>query len=388
MSQIDDVGYPEGVCSALPDRASVTSELAEIAATSGLRRVQLNGWRDLHDPEAGGSEVYASTIPGLWAEAGIDVTMLTPAVPGHPWQVGRNGYRVIRRFGRFSVFSRMAASGALGHLGRPDRLIEIWNGMPFFSPLWAHCPRVVFLHHVHAEMWDIVPAQPALARLGKFIEFRAAPPLYKGSRIVTLSPSSRREIAERLGLPITNIAVVPPGGDRRFSPGDQKDGDPLVVAVGRLVPVKRFDLLIDALAELRRRHPTLRAVIVGEGYERPMLEARVKAGVDTRIKVDTRIMPRLSRGRCQSWPVAKGRPDALTCRYASHRVAEGRGSSTDNAEVGGSIPPSPHRKTAWSGPLLTAVTAAKRPSSTRGALHPCRPTGGAGGVQGPGGSRP
>jgi glycosyltransferase involved in cell wall biosynthesis len=48
-----------------------------------------------------------------------------------------------------------------------------------------------------------------------------------------------------------------------------------VVAVGRLVPVKRFELLIEALAQLKVRQPELRAVIVGEGYERPRLEALV-----------------------------------------------------------------------------------------------------------------
>jgi glycosyltransferase involved in cell wall biosynthesis len=39
--------------------------------------------------------------------------------------------------------------------------------------------------------------------------------------------------------------------------------------------VKRFELLIDLLATLRRLHPTLEAVIVGEGYERPALEAHI-----------------------------------------------------------------------------------------------------------------
>jgi glycosyltransferase involved in cell wall biosynthesis len=277
MRQVENVGGAEGRYLAVADRSAVAPELAEIASAAGLRRVQVIGWRDLDDQEAGGSEVYASTIARLSAEAGIDVTMLTSAVQGDRSQVRRDGYHVIRRFGRFTVFPRMAMSGALGRLGRPDVLVEIWNGMPFFSPLWARCPRVVFLHHVHAEMWDMTLAQPALARLGKFIEFRGAPPLYRASRIVTLSRSSRREIAERLGLPGTNIEVVPPGVDPRFSPGHQKDNHPLVVAVGRPVPVKRFDLLINALVELRQRHPTLRAVIVGEGYERPRLEARIRA---------------------------------------------------------------------------------------------------------------
>ncbi len=50
-----------------------------------------------------------------------------------------------------------------------------------------------------------------------------------------------------------------------------------MVAVGRLVPVKRFDLLMDALAEVRRSVPDLHAVIVGEGYERARLEAHQHA---------------------------------------------------------------------------------------------------------------
>jgi glycosyltransferase involved in cell wall biosynthesis len=47
----------------------------------------------------------------------------------------------------------------------------------------------------------------------------------------------------------------------------------LVVAVGRLVPVKRFDALLRALTKVKVDHPALEAVIIGEGYERPALEA-------------------------------------------------------------------------------------------------------------------
>jgi glycosyltransferase involved in cell wall biosynthesis len=49
-----------------------------------------------------------------------------------------------------------------------------------------------------------------------------------------------------------------------------------VLGVGRLVPVKRFHLLIDALADVRPRVPELEAVIVGEGYQREELEALVR----------------------------------------------------------------------------------------------------------------
>ncbi len=43
--------------------------------------------------------------------------------------------------------------------------------------------------------------------------------------------------------------------------------------MGRLVPVKRFDVLLRALAKVKADQPELRAVIIGEGYERPALEA-------------------------------------------------------------------------------------------------------------------
>jgi glycosyltransferase involved in cell wall biosynthesis len=166
-------------------------------------------------------------------------------------------------------------SGALGRIGTGDGLLEIWNGMPFFSPLWAHCPHIVFLHHVHAEMWKMVlPA--GMAECGYAIEHSLAPPVYRRSRIVTLSTSSKREIVEQLRIPAERVSVCPPGVEPRFSPLGERSVVPLVVAVGRLVPVKRFHLLIEGLVRMKPDHPDLRAVIAGEGYERPALEGLIR----------------------------------------------------------------------------------------------------------------
>ncbi len=184
----------------------------------------------------------------------------------------RDGYRVLRRSGRYAVFPGAAWEGLrMGH--RPgDALVEIWNGMPFLSPLWYRGPRVVFLHHVHAEMWGMV-LPPTLARLGDLMERRLAPRFYRSSRIVTLSESSRREIVEMLHLRPGRVTVAPPGVDSRYTPGGVRSPTPLVVAVGRLVPVKRLDALLRALVRVKEDQPDLRAVIIGEGYERPALEA-------------------------------------------------------------------------------------------------------------------
>ncbi len=115
--------------------------LASIAAEAGIRRIHFVAWRDLDDPEAGGSELHAHKIASLWAAAGLDVTFRTSGVPGAPEALTRDGYRVLRRAGRYAVFPGAAWEGIrMGH--RPgDALVEIWNGMPFLSPLWYRGPR-------------------------------------------------------------------------------------------------------------------------------------------------------------------------------------------------------------------------------------------------------
>lgn len=244
------------------------------AVDDGLRRVEIVAWRDLDDPEAGGSELHVHEIARRWASAGLLVAVRTSAVRGAPAGLCRDGYRVVRRWGRYAVFPATAGRGLVVGSGRSDGLVEVWNGMPFFSPLWRRRSRVVLLHHVHAEMWHMV-LTPGLARAGEVVERRLAPPLYRHVRVVTLSESSRREIQSMLGL--EHVAVVPPGIDPRFTPGPGRSPTPLVLAVGRMVPVKRLPVLIDVLARVRRHVPRLQAVIVGEGYARADVEAAVRA---------------------------------------------------------------------------------------------------------------
>jgi glycosyltransferase involved in cell wall biosynthesis len=269
--------------------SEVITKLGDVAALAGLRAIHLLAWRDLDDPEAGGSEVHAAQVARRWAEAGIDVTMRTSYAPNRPSHGARDGYRVIRKAGRYLVFPRAVASEISGRMGPRDGLVEIWNGVPFLSPIWTRGPRMVWLHHVHGEMWHQIFA-PGLASLGSRIESRWAPPLYRKTPIVTLSPSSRDLIANRLNLDPTKISVVPPGIDPMFTPGTERSPVPLLVAVGRLVPVKRLPDMVRAMIELRARIGELQVVIVGEGYQRPELEAQVaEANADSWIHLPGRL---------------------------------------------------------------------------------------------------
>jgi glycosyltransferase involved in cell wall biosynthesis len=254
---------------------SSVTDLEALVADSGLRRVHLVSWRDLDDDEAGGSEVHASHVAARWAAAGLDVTLRTSFATGRPPTAVRDGFRVVRRSGRYLVFPHAAITEALGRNGPWDGFVEIWNGMPFFSPAWTvGRPSTVWLHHMHADMWHQTFAdKPLIGHAGKALETRIAPLLYRRSHIVTLSTSSKHELVHHMGFRDDRVDVVPPGVDARFSPGGVRSDVPLVVAVGRLVPVKQHDVLLRVLAKVREKVPQLRAVIASEGYNRPRLEA-------------------------------------------------------------------------------------------------------------------
>ena len=261
----------------LDGHEQAVAEVARLAGETQIRRVHMLAWRDFDDPEAGGSELHAHEIAKLWGEAGLEVLMRTSYAVGRPRMTDRDGYEVVRKAGRYLVFPRAMLAEITRSHGPRDAVVEIWNGMPFLSPLWTRSPKIVVIHHVHAEMWRMA-LPPLLAKIGNNIEERWAPPFYRDTLVVTPSESSRDDIIERLGLRPDRVQVVHNGISTRFVPGEEptKPRPHDILAVGRLVPVKRFDMLIRAAAEARRTVPDLTLTIVGDGYERERIERLVE----------------------------------------------------------------------------------------------------------------
>ena len=84
---------------------------------AGVRRLHVLAWRDLDDPDAGGSEVHADEFMRRWAAAGLDIVHRTSAAVGLPSTDRRHGYDVVRRGSRYSVFPRAVASELMGRMG-------------------------------------------------------------------------------------------------------------------------------------------------------------------------------------------------------------------------------------------------------------------------------
>lgn len=148
-----------------------------------------------------------------------------------------------------------------------------------------------------AERTD--PGQHALGRIWSWLRLRTYP---WASRVITQTKSALNAFPASIqgnGLVIANpIART-----------DVVKTHNIVVGVGRLVPVKGFDRLIEAFASVASRHPDWSLVIWGEGPERRSLEA-----LRDRLKLEARVrLPGLS-ARPSAWLNEAGIL-ALTSRY-------------------------------------------------------------------------
>lgn len=262
-------------------------------------RIHMVSLRDLDDPGAGGSELHLNRLALEWAAAGHDVVIRTSAVAGGPEVVERDGYRVVRRGGRVAGLIRSPLSEVFRRQGPRDVLVEVWHGINFFGPLWCRGPRIAIAHHVHGEQFRYVLPRP-IAYVADVIERGISPRLYRTTPLVTLSSSARRELVE-LGFDPANVHVVSPGVDPRFKPGGERSPHPTVLTVGRLMPQKRVDEVIEALKPVRDRHPDLEYVVVGTGPEEERLRAAAPPWVTFAGRVDD---DELVRHYQSAWVVA------------------------------------------------------------------------------------
>jgi glycosyltransferase involved in cell wall biosynthesis len=245
-----------------------------------LRLLMLN-WRDTTNPEGGGSERYVESVAGLLVSVGHEVTIFCAAHRNAPEDETRNGVRFVRRGSKLGVYAQ-ALRWLARHRRSFDAVVDVQNGLPFFSRIVTRAPVVVLVHHVHREQWPVVYG-PVRARIGWWIESRLAPWLYRRSQYVTVSDATRRELVT-LGVDENRIAIVHNGTESPLEPLAQPDDHPRLMVLGRLVPHKRVEHALDALARLRQGTPDLRLTVVGDGWWAEQLhEAAATRGVSDAV---------------------------------------------------------------------------------------------------------
>ena len=250
--------------------------LTSLIEESAINNVLILQWRDLEDSEAGGSEIHSHNIAKIWASEGLEITFRTSEVKNSSKSISRNGYTSVRSGGRFGVFFSAPKDVIRQRLGKFDALVEVWNGVPFITPLLTKGPNMAFLHHQHGPLWNLALPKP-FASLGRFYERSIAPNFYRSTPIVTLSNSSASELSSILGLNEENIHIVEPGISPSFHSSPKKAEDPLVVVAGRLSPYKQIKSVINAVKNIRTKVPNVRLEIIGEGPD----EVNIRSVIST-----------------------------------------------------------------------------------------------------------
>jgi glycosyltransferase involved in cell wall biosynthesis len=250
----------------------------------------------------GGVETYTSTLrDGLQAE-GDEVRLLTSsagaradAAPDYvAYGTERVGAQAFLQIA--NPFAVARVKGALRDF-RPDvvqvHMFALHLSPAIFGPLRS-VPTLLFVHDykpVCPTSWKLLPngercTEPAglvcwrggCTSLPHWIRDRPRYGLMglglrAVDRVLAPSRSVQRELAVKaIESQVLQLPVPPPQPGYARRPAS----DPLFVFCGRLSEEKGVDLLLGALARLRRNVPSARLRLVGTGSERPALERLVR----------------------------------------------------------------------------------------------------------------
>jgi teichuronic acid biosynthesis glycosyltransferase TuaC len=212
---------------------------------------------------------------------GIEIEYVRYLSPPRPWSYASWGAWAAPRLRR--------ALGRL-HAAFPFELVHAHYAVPAGDAVRRARRDVPLVVSVHGG--DVL----ATARRGAYAR-GTVQRTFAHARLVLANSAGTERRCQALGAHATTVVhlgtELPPGP----SPARQ-DLPPTLVTVGHLVARKRHADVIEALALLAPRHPRLRYAIVGDGPERPALEAlAARRGVADRIELAGQLPPAEARRR-------------------------------------------------------------------------------------------
>ena len=239
--------------------------------------------------ESGGAERVLSIMANHWSREGGVVTVITRA------SAKLDFFPLDERVRRVALDSGGARGGTAGVLfglrevaalrsalaeADPDVVISFitsTNILTLMAQAGSSTPTVVS-ERVDPRSIRLPLVPRTLRRL-----------LYRRAAAVVGQTERVARWAERVVPPgrvvvIPNPVVVLGPASPAFESVEPEMPRPFVVGVGRLVPQKGYDVLLRAFARCVRRHPEWSLVIVGEGEDRPRLDAlALELGISSRL---------------------------------------------------------------------------------------------------------
>ncbi|HEV7317252.1 MAG TPA: glycosyltransferase family 4 protein [Ensifer sp.] len=234
---------------------------------------------------AGGTEHVVSLVASHWARLGCAVTVITLEAPASKPYYELDPRVSIRRL---DLPAQKAAKLRAGWLvvQRLHRLRSaVKNSRPDFVLSFLTRTNVLTLLATTGLPFPVIvsernnPAVQPFGPLWKWLQLRLYPRAFS---LVTMTKGALDYFppqVRRHGRVIANAINLPAGWENRR-------GNNVLTAVGRLTAQKGFDILLTAFARIAPAHPDWKLVIWGEGEARQALEAQRDAlGLKDRVEM-------------------------------------------------------------------------------------------------------
>lgn len=250
----------------MPDQDILSSDAGTTTHGSvavGQRHILILNWRDIAHPQAGGAEKVTHEIARRWVEWGHRVTMFCASYPGATAREVIDGVRVLRHGRQHTVHWEAYRYYQQQPRECYDVILDEVNTIPFFAPLYAREPVIMFVHQLAREVWRYEAPFPLSA-----VGYVAEPlylQVYRRTPIMTVSESTQADL-RRLGLR-GPCRIIPEAVDTRalewLPPLSSKESQLTLAFVGRIVPSKRVDHIVEALALLHHAGTRAHLWVVG-----------------------------------------------------------------------------------------------------------------------------
>ncbi len=231
----------------------------------------------------GGAERVVSRLANYWAAKGRPVTIITALPPETDfYMLDVRVKRISLQFSRKTTFFGKIASRVRG-------LVELRNILAHENP----AVTIAFMTDMNIRLSVLRffikgrtiisertnPARQRLNRRGRLarrLSYALAEKfVFVSEGVAAAYPWVPRHKRTVIYNPMVNVAP---------SPIPLADRDAEFISVGRLVPAKGFDLLIDAFKLIADEHPSWNLRIIGEGALRAELEERIaRHGLEGRV---------------------------------------------------------------------------------------------------------
>lgn len=219
-------------------------------------------WKDIHHKESGGAEHVTHEYAKQLVRLGHQVIIFCSSHSTLTSEEFIDGIKIIRRGSPYTVHIHAFFFYHFYLKNWPDIVIDQIHGIPFFSPLYVQKPILAWIHEVAGSIWLKEFPLP-LAGIGFIVEslfFK----IYTKTTFITHTPSTKKELVEK-GVPVKLINVLPHTLEQIKKAGRPKFKNPTLIYIGRITPMKRIELLLQAVFLLRKDYPYLKAIIVGSG---------------------------------------------------------------------------------------------------------------------------